>query len=187
MPLDQRPIAEIEQLIELIRPVAATAPESKSSGSISWNNVYTFDNDFLGELTSRGLRKLSEADIASGLLLWLVQLRSGDMVEPMEIVNQFWFALQFPKNANPMDWIVASGRDQTKIDRLLKMLPDSLVDLELQIDRVDQENDRIIQRGGLRLGPGMGAGTDRIEITLKLEPAGWRIVAFKHGSDIIEF
>ncbi len=53
-----------------------------------------------------------------------------------------------------MDWIVASGRDQTKIDLLLKMLPDSFVDLELQIDRVDQENDRIIQRGGLRLGSG---------------------------------
>ncbi|MFN7840958.1 MAG: serine/threonine protein kinase [Pirellula sp.] len=187
MPLEQRPIPEIEQLIELIRPVAATASESKSLGSISWSNVYTFDNDFLGELTSQGLRKLSEADIASGLLLWLVQLRSGDMVEPMEVVNQFWRALQLPKNANPMDWIVASGRDQTKIDRLLKMLPDSLVDLELQIDRVDQENDRIIQRGGLRVGPGMGAGTDRIEITLQLEPDGWRIVAFKHGSDIIEF
>jgi serine/threonine protein kinase len=187
MPLEQRPIPEIEQLIELIRPVAATASESKSLGSISWSNVYTYDNDFLGELTSEGFRKLSEADIASGLLLWLVQLRSGDMVEPMEVVNQFWRALQLPKNANPMDWIVASGRDQTKIDRLLKMLPDSLVDLELQIDRVDQENDRIIQRGGLSVGPGMGANATRIEITLKLEPAGWRIVAFKHGSDIIEF
>ncbi len=109
------------------------------------------------------------------------------MVSPDDVVNQFWTALQWPKTANPTDWIVASGRDQTKIDLLLKMLPDSFVDLELQIDRVDQENDRIIQRGGLRLGPGMAAGTDRIEITLKLEPEGWRIVAFKHGSDIIEF
>jgi serine/threonine protein kinase len=187
MPLDQRPIAEIEQLLELVRPVAANASESKSLGSISWSNVYTYDNDFLGELTSQGMRKLFEADIASGLLLWLVQLRSGDMVEPMEVVNQFWFALQFPKNANPTDWIVASGRDQTKMDSLLKILPDSLVDLELQIDRVDQENDRIVQRGGLRTGSGMGTDTDRIEITLQLEPEGWRIAAFKIGKDTIEF
>jgi hypothetical protein len=137
--------------------------------------------------TGTDWRKLTEPEVASGLLRWLEQLQTSDMVSPGDVVNQFWTALQWPKNANPMDWIVATGRDQTKIDRLLKLLPDSLVDIELQIDRVDQENDRIVQRGGSRTGPGMGAGTDRIEITLQLEPEGWRIAAFKIGKDTIEF
>jgi hypothetical protein len=33
----------------------------------------------------------------------------------------------------------------------------------------------------------MGTDTDRIEITLQLEPEGWRIAAFKIGKDTIEF
>lgn len=41
--------------------------------------------------------------------------------------------------------------------------------------------------GGLGIGPGLGAGTDRIEITLQLEPEGWRIAAFKVGNNSIEF
>jgi hypothetical protein len=33
----------------------------------------------------------------------------------------------------------------------------------------------------------MGAGTGRIEITLKLEPIGWRVASVKYGSEVIEF
>jgi hypothetical protein len=33
----------------------------------------------------------------------------------------------------------------------------------------------------------MGVGQDRFEITLKLEPAGWRVATFKYGKNIIEF
>ena len=187
MPRDQRPIEEIEELVKLIRPIAPSASESKSLGAISWSNVYTYDGAFLGELTSEGIRKLNEPDIAKGLVRWLDQLRLGDMLAPSDVVSQFWSALQRPKNGSPLEWVVASGRDQSKIDRLLKFLPDSLVDLELQIDHVDLENDRNVQRGGLRIGPGMGAGTGRIEITLKLDPEGWRVASFKIGTDIIEF
>ncbi len=32
-----------------------------------------------------------------------------------------------------------------------------------------------------------GGGTDRFEITLKLEHAGWRVATFKYGKNIIEF
>lgn len=186
MPPDQRPIEEIEQLVTLMRPIAARASESKFLRSIAWSSVYTFDNEFLGERTSKGMRKLSESDIAIGLLRWLEQLRSGDMVAPSDVVHQFWSALQRPANRNPLDWVVASGRDQTKIDRLLEILPDSLVDLELQIDHIDPENDLTVHRGWLRIGSS-AVGPDRVEITLKLEPAGWRIAMLKHGSETIEF
>ena len=187
MPRDQRPIEEIEELVKLIRPIAPSASESKSLGAISWSNVYTYDGAFLGELTSEGMRKLTEPEIAVGLVRWLDQLRLGDMLPPSDVVSQFWSALQRPKHESPLEWVVASGRDQSKIDRMLTFLPDSLVDLELQIDHVDLENDRNVQRGGLRIGPGMGAGYGRIEITLKLEPEGWRVASFKIGTDIIEF
>jgi hypothetical protein len=33
----------------------------------------------------------------------------------------------------------------------------------------------------------MGVGRDRFEITLKLEPAGWRVATFKVGKNLIEF
>ena len=33
----------------------------------------------------------------------------------------------------------------------------------------------------------MGVGQDRFEITLKLEPAGWRVATFKYGKYLIEF
>ncbi len=187
MPREQRPVAEIEQLEALMRPIAANALESKALGDISWSNVYTFDNEFLGERTSLGLRKLTEPDVAKGLVRWLSQLRLGDMEAPSEVVNNFWYALQRPTERDPLAWVVENERDQTKIDRLLKVLPDSLVGLELAIDNVDQENERSIQRGSLRIGPGMGAGTDRSEVILKLEPVGWRVAAFKHGKEIIEF
>lgn len=176
MPRDKRPIEEIEQLITLMRPFAASASESTSLGSITWSSVYTFDNEFLGERTSRGMRKLSEPDIAIGLLRWLEQLRSGDMFTPNDVMMQFWRALQDPANGKPLEWVIASGRDQTKIDRLLKMFRGEAIDgLELNINRVNQDNDRSVLRG------------DSIEITLKLEPAGWRVATFKYGIDIIEF
>jgi serine/threonine protein kinase len=185
MPRDQRPIEEIEELVKLMRPIASRASESKSLGAISWSQVYTYDGAFLGENTLQGIRKLNEPDIAVGLLRWLDQLRFGDMAAPDYVVNQFWSALQQPENGKALEWVVASGRDQTKIDGLLKILPDSLVDLEWQIDRVDQENDRSVQRGSLRIGSVMGP--DRVEITLKLEPAGWRVASFKHGKYTIGF
>jgi len=62
-----------------------------------------------------------------------------------------------------------------------------IVDLTLNIDQVDMENDRCVQRGSFVIDPGKGAGTDRIEITLKLQPAGWRVASFKQGTDVIEF
>jgi serine/threonine protein kinase len=187
MPKEQRPVEAIEQLAMLMRPIAANAIESKTLDDIRWNSVYTFDNEFLGEQTEKGTRKLTEPEIATGLLRWLDQLRLGDMIAPGDVVNQFWYALQHPTERDPLTWGVESGRDQTKIDRLLKMLPDTLVDLELNIDRVDFENDRCVQRGSLVIGPGMGAGTGRIEITLKLEPIGWRVASVKYGSEVIEF
>jgi hypothetical protein len=33
----------------------------------------------------------------------------------------------------------------------------------------------------------MGVGRDRFEITLKLEPAGWRVATFKVGKNVIAF
>lgn len=186
MPPDQRPIEEIEQLVTLMRPIAASEAKSNSLGRISWSSVYTFDNEFLVERTSNGMRKLSESDIAIGLLRWLEQMRSGDMVAPNDVVREFWSALQRPANRNPLDWVVASGRDQTKIDRLLEILPDALVAIELQIDYIDPENDRRVHRGWLSFGSS-AVGPDRVEITLKLEPAGWRVAMLKHGSKTIEF
>lgn len=187
MPQEQRPVEEIEQLATLLRPIAANAIESESLGAVRWNRVYTFDSEFLGEQTDKGIRKLTETEIATGLIRWLDQLRLGDMIAPGDVVNQFWYALHRPAERAPLTWVVESGRDQTKIDRLLKMLPDTFVDLELNIDRVDLENDRTVRRGGLVIGPGMGAGTGRIEITLKLESIGWRVASVKYGSEVIEF
>jgi hypothetical protein len=187
IPREQRPVEEIEQLLTMLRPIAARASDSKSLSDIAWASVYTFDNEFLGQYTTQGVRKLTESEVAVGLVRWLDQLRIGDMVAPGEVINQFWYALQHPSEQDPLVWVVESGRDQTKIDRLLKILPVTLVDLELNIDRVNMANDHCVQRGSLVIGPGMGAGTDRIEITLKLEPAGWRVASVKHGSDVIEF
>jgi hypothetical protein len=33
----------------------------------------------------------------------------------------------------------------------------------------------------------MGIGQDRFEITLKLEPVGWRVATFKYGKNLLEF
>ena len=138
------------------------------------------------------MRKLTEPEVASGLLRWLDQLRLGDMVAHGEVVNQFWNTLKSPATANPLDRIVESGRDQSKIDRLLKFLPESFADLELGVSQVVLENDRSVHHGsfvaghGAR-GVGLGVGTDRFEITLKLEPAGWRVATFKYGKNLIEF
>lgn len=187
LPRDSRPMDEIEQLAAMMRPIAARATESKSLGAISWNSVYTFDDDFLGERTSQGVRKLNETDIAAGLLRWLDQLRLGDMLAPKAVVDQFWSALQRPATGKPLEWVVESGRDQSNIDRLLTILPDSWMDLEIQIDRVDQENDRSVQRGGFQIGSSMQYGTESIEIALKLEPAGWRVASFRHGKYTVEF
>ena len=192
IPRNLRPVEALEQLATSMRPIAENASESKSLGGISWGNVYTFDNEFLGELTAQGVRKLTEPEVASGLLRWLDQLRLGDMVAHGEVVNQFWNTLKSPATANPLDWIVESGRDQSKIDRLLKFLPESFADLELGVSQVVLENDRSVHHGsfvaghGAR-GVGLGVGTDRFEITLKLEPAGWRVATFKYGKNIIEF
>jgi hypothetical protein len=187
IPREQRPVEEIEQLLTMIRPIAANAFESKSLGDISWSNVYTFDNDFLGEQTAQGIRKLTEPEIAVGLVRWLDQLRLGDMVPPGDVINQFWYALQHPTEQDPLAWVMESLRPREMVDRLLRILPDTLVDLELAIDRVEQRGDLSIHQGSLRTGPGMGAGTDRIEITLRLDSNGWRVASFKHGSDVIEF
>ena len=187
IPRDLRPVEALEQLATSMRPIAANASESKTLGGISWGNVYTFDNEFLGELTAQGMRKLTEPEVASGLLRWLDQLRLGDMVAHGEVVNQFWNALKSPATANPLDWIVESGRDQSKIDRLLQFLPESFADLELGVSHVVLENDRSVHHGVFVPGPGMGAAQDRFEITLKLEPAGWRVATFKYGKNIIEF
>ena len=187
IPRELRPVEALEQLATSMRPIAANASESKSLGGISWGNVYTFDNEFMGELTAQGMRKLTEPEVASGLLRWLDQLRLGDMVAHGEVVNQFWNALKSPATANPLDWIVESGRDQSKIDRLLQFLPESFADLELGVSHVVLENDRSVHHGAFVAGPGMGAAQDRFEITLKLEPAGWRVATFKYGKNIIEF
>ena len=188
IPRDLRPVEAIEQLAMSMRPIAANASESKSLGGISWGNVYTFDNEFMGERTAQGMRKLTEPEVASGLLRWLDQLRLGDMVAHGEVVNQFWNALKRPASSNPLDWIVESGRDQSKIDRLLKFLPESFADLELGVSHVVLENDRSVYHGSFVAGPGAGGGgTDRFEITLKLEPAGWRVATFKYGKNNIEF
>lgn len=109
------------------------------------------------------------------------------MVAPDEVVNQCWNALNRPATANPLDWIVESGRDLSKIDRLLKFLPESFADLELGVNHVDLENDRSVHHGSFVAGPGMGVRQDRFEITLKLEPAGRRVATFKNGKNIIEF
>ena len=187
IPRELRPVEALEQLATSMRPIAANASESKSLGGISWGNVYTFDNEFLGVLTAQGMRKLTEPEVATGLLRWLDQLRLGDMVAHGEVVNQFWNALKSPATANPLDWIVESGRDQSKIDRLLQFLPESFADLELGVSHVVLENDRSVHHGSFVAGPGMGVGQDRFEITLKLEPAGWRVATFKYGKNIIEF
>ena len=187
IPRELRPVEALEQLATSMRPIAANASESKSLGGISWGDVYTFDNEFLGVLTDQGMRKLTEPEVASGLLRWLDQLRLGDMVAHGEVVNQFWNALKRPATANPLDWIVESGRDQSKIDRLLQFLPESFADLELGVSHVVLENDRSVHHGAFVAGPGMGVGQYRFEITLKLEPAGWRVATFKYGKNIIEF
>ena len=187
IPRELRPVEALEQLATSMRPIAANASESQSLGGISWGNVYTFDNEFLGVLTDQGMRKLTEPEVASGLLRWLDQLRLGDMVAHGEVVNQFWNALKRPATANPLDWIVESGRDQSKIDRLMKFLPESYADLELRVFQVDLENDRSVHHGYFVPGPGMGAAQDRFEITLKLEPAGWRVATFKFRKNIIDF
>ena len=188
MPREHRPVEAIEQLKRLMLSIAATAGESKSLGDISWGSVYTFDNEFFGERTTLGLRKLTEPEVAKGLVRWLSQLQFGDMESPNHVVKAFWFALQNPTERDPLTWVIEIGRnDREKIDRLLKALPDALVDLELAIDHVEMTNDRNVQRGSLAVGPGMGAGTGRIEITLKLEPTGWRVASFKCGTNLIEF
>jgi hypothetical protein len=187
IPRELRPVEALEQLATSMRPIAANASESKSLGGISWGNVYTFDNEFLGVLTAPGMRKLTEPEVASGLLRWLDQLRLGDMVAHGEVVNQFWNALKSPATSNPLDWIVESGRDPSKIDRLLKFLPESFADLELGVSHVDLETDRSVHHGSFVVGPGMGVGRDRFEIILKLEPAGWRVATFKVGKNVIEF
>lgn len=184
---DLRPIGEIEQLVTLMRSIAADATESKSLRAISWSSVYTFDDEFLGERTAQGVSRLTEPEIAIGLLRWLEQLQFGDMAKPHDVVILFWSALQRPQKASPLDWVVESGRDQAKIDRLLTILPDSLVDLEVRIDYVDQENEQSLQRGSLIVGPGQIGGEERIEITLKLERNGWRVAKFKYGKYFVEF
>jgi hypothetical protein len=170
-----------------MRPIAANASESKSLGGISWGNVYTFDNEFLGVLTAGGMRKLTEPEVASGLLRWLDQLRLGDMVAHGEVVNRFWNALKRPATANPLDWIVESGRDQSKIDQLMKFLPESYADLELGVSHVVLETDRSVHHGSFVVNSYSGVGRDRFEITLKLEAAGWRVATFKVGKNVIEF
>lgn len=187
IPRELRPVEALEQLATSMRPIAANASESKSLGGIFWGNVYTFDNEFMGELTAQGVRKLTEPEVASGLLRWLDQLRLGDMVAHGEVVYQFWNALKSPATASPLAWIVESGREQSKIDRLLQLLPESFADLELGVSHVVLENDRSVHHGAFVAAPGMGVGQDRFEITLKLEPAGWRVATFKYGKNIIEF
>ena len=188
IPRELRPVEALEQLATSMRPIAANASESKTLGGISWGNVYTFDNEFLGELTAQGVRKLTEPEVASGLLRWLDQLRLGDMVAHGEVVNRFWNALKRPATANPLDWIVESGRDPSKIDQLMKFLPESYADLELGVSQVVLETDRSVHHGSFVVGAsGMGVGRDRFEITLKLEAAGWRVATFKVGKNVIEF
>lgn len=188
IPREHRPLEAIEQLKTLMLSIAATAVESKSLGDFSWGSVYTFDNDFLGVRTTLGLRKLTEPDVAKGLGRWLTQLHFGDMEPPNDVAKAFWFALQNPTERDPLTWVIESGRsNRENIDRLLKALPDSLVDLELAIDHADMSNDRNVQRGSLRIGPGAGAGPERVEITLQLEPQGWRVAKFKYGSEVFQF
>jgi len=187
IPRELRPVEALEQLATSMRPIAANASESKSLGGISWGNVYTFDNEFLGIWTAQGMRKLTEPEAASGLLRWLDQLRLGDMVAHGEVVNRFWNALKRPATANPLDWIVESGRDQSKIDQLKKFLPESYADLELYVSHVVLETDRSVHHGSFVVGPSMGVSRDRFEIILKLEAAGWRVATFKVGKNVIEF
>jgi hypothetical protein len=187
IPRELRPVEALEQLATSMRPIAANASESKSLGGISWGNVYTFDNEFLGVLTAPGIRKLTEPEVASGLLRWLDQLRLGDMVAHGEVVNQFWNALKRPATANPLDWIVESGRDPSKIDQLMKFLPESYADLELGVSHVVLETDRSVHHGSFVVNSYSGVGRDRFEIILKLEAAGWRVATFKVGKNVIEF
>jgi hypothetical protein len=187
IPRELRPVEALEQLATSMRPIAANASESKSLGGISWGNVYTFDNEFLGVLTAQGMRKLTEPEVASGLLRWLDQLRLGDMVAHGEVVNQFWNALKRPATANPLDWIVESGRDPSKIDQLMKFLPESYADLELGVSHVVLETDRSVHHGSFVVNSYSGVGRDRFEIILKLEAAGWRVATFKVGKNLIEF
>jgi hypothetical protein len=187
IPRELRPVEALEQLATSMRPIAANASESKSLGGISWGNVYTFDNEFLGVLTAPGMRKLTEPEVASGLLRWLDQLRLGDMVAHGEVVNRFWNALKRPATANPLDWIVESGRDQSKIDQLMKFLPESYADLELGVSHVVLETDRSVHHGSFVVNSYSGVGRDRFEIILKLEAAGWRVATFKVGKNVIEF
>jgi hypothetical protein len=49
------------------------------------------------------------------------------------------------------------------------------------------ETDQSVHHGSFVVGPSMGVGRDRFEITLKLEPAGWRVATFKVGKNVIEF
>jgi hypothetical protein len=64
---------------------------------------------------------------------------------------------------------------------------ESFADLELGVSHVVLENDRSVHDGAFVAAPGIGVGQDRFEITLKLEPAGWRVATFKYGKNIIEF
>ena len=49
------------------------------------------------------------------------------------------------------------------------------------------KTDQSVHHGSFVVGPSMGVGRDRFEITLKLEPAGWRVAMFKVGKNVIEF
>ena len=206
IPREQRPLEAIDQLATMMRSVAENEMESGSLREISWHQVYTFNSEFLGEAVilgdrklfdnergvgnreTTGYRNLTETEIARGFRRWLSQLRFGDMESPNDVAKAFWFALQNPTERDPLTWVIESGRDQKeKIDRLRQALPDSIVDLKLDVHSTKQSNEVNVLQGGLILGPGMSAGQEFVEITLKLEPDGWRVASFEYGANLIEF
>lgn len=186
MPQERRPIEAIEQLAVALRPIAANALESQKAGGISWSSVYTFDNEFLGERTPKGVRKLTEPEVAIGLLRWIEQLRLGDMVAPKDVVAQFLEALKHPADAIPLNFVVESGRDQSKTD-LLKTLSERLSGLDTIISDVYLENDRSVHHAVFAVAPGKVASKGRIEIVLSLEPSGWRVAMVLYEGILIEF
>ncbi len=111
MPPDQRPFEEIELLVTLMRPIAARASESNSLGSIAWSSVYTFDNEFLGERTTKGC--VNFLNPTSRLACFAGSNNYDQVIGcTSDVVHQFWSALQRP--ANRTLWIGSSQAGEIK-------------------------------------------------------------------------
>jgi hypothetical protein len=191
MPRDQRPLDEIKRLAEWMNKLASDTRVANASQDIVWANAFTFNNQSLGVRTPGGaVRSLTEQEIASGLIRWLAQLQTGDMMSPIEVANVFLTDSTNPKQRDPLAWVVEKDRDPAKLDRLRKALPDTLTNLMANSPNLrNQENDRCIVRLSYTNNTGKASAPERTIVTamLRLEPTGWRIAKVTCGTEIIDF